>query len=78
MSDEFLLIAVLLAAFGVVLPILLARSRLLVKAAEKLPPLSDEPMKLVRCDCGPHTKCPQGRDPMSGGNPYRCHIWKAE
>lgn len=57
------------------LPILLAsRIKVPPKAISVLPL---PPLRLVRCDCGADTKCPQGRNPQSGDY-YRCQIWKTE
>lgn len=83
-SGAIWLIIVALAVFGVLLPILLSKTSALKKAADKLPQtdgydLRPRKMKLVRCDCGADTQCPQGRNARAvGGNPYRCQIWKAE
>lgn len=68
-------IVVLLLMVGL-LPVLLSK---LIKAPPKgaIPSLPLSPYRLVRCDCGADTKCPQGRNPQSG-DPYRCQIWKSE
>lgn len=43
------------------------------KGAKPLP----DSMRLVMCDCGAETKCPNGRDPQNG-DPYKCKIWKKD
>lgn len=79
-SGLFVILVLLIVGFGIVLPILLAKSGALQKVANKLPTADAEHIpvyNLVRCDCGANTNCPQGKRPFEkGGNPYRCQIWK--
>ena len=69
-GSTFLLIVFILVMGGIVLPIALGKSRVLKKAADKLPPV----YKLVTCDCGADVNCPQGKAVTE----VRCKIWKQE